>query len=149
MRAIRVAWLAMAVAALGYAVACGFMPVGEVTVSCGKSGELSVAGAHAGATCEDSIFAALGPRRLIEMGVLLASPPLIAAVALRVWVSWLVVPAMAVLVFVGVANWADFWLLLSLGALVLLVASIVVATAHLAVRARRDSHRARGAAAGM
>ena len=56
--------------------------------------------------------------------------------------------AMAVLVFVGVANWADFWLLLSFGALVLLVASIVVATAHLAVRARRDSHHARGAAAG-
>ncbi|MGV9480115.1 hypothetical protein [Gordonia aichiensis] len=55
---------------------------------------------------------------------------------------------MAVLIFVGIANWADFWLLLSFGALPLLVVSIVVATAHLVVRAHTDSRRARDEATG-
>ncbi|WP_197502394.1 MULTISPECIES: hypothetical protein [unclassified Gordonia (in: high G+C Gram-positive bacteria)] len=148
MRAIRVVWIVAAVTAAAYAIYCGFIQVGEVTLGCSKGGELSVYDARPGATCEDSVFTALGPRRPVVLGLLLMTPPLIAAWALRIWVSWLVVPAMAVLIFVGIARWADFWLLLSFGALVLLVASIVVATAHLVVRARTDSRRARDEATG-
>ena len=141
-------WIVAAVTAAAYAIYCGFIQVGEVTLGCSKGGELSVYDARPGATCEDSVFTALGPRRPVVLGLLLMTPPLIAAWALRIWVSWLVVPAMAVLIFVGIARWADFWLLLSFGALPLLVVSIVVALAHLVVRAHTDSRRARDEATG-
>jgi hypothetical protein len=51
----------------------------------------------------------LGVWPLVWLGVLLAGPLALAAVAMRRSVSWLVVAAFAILSFVGLANWANFW----------------------------------------
>ncbi|RPA59460.1 hypothetical protein EF294_13310 [Gordonia oryzae] len=143
MVAVRCLWCLLAACALAFVIWAAYQPVGFVSMGCGKGGVLEETGTRPGATCEDSTFSALGPWPLIALGLALAVPPIGAAFVMRCWVSWLVVPAMLVVSFVGLANWAFFWGLLTLAGVPMAVLSLIIAGAHLGVKALQDSQRAR------
>ncbi|WHU46687.1 hypothetical protein QNM97_22360 [Gordonia sp. L191] len=143
MAAIRCLWCVLAVGALAFEIWAAFQPVGFVSMGCGKGNVLEETGTRPGATCEDSTFSALGPWPLIQLGLALAVPPIVAAIVMRRWVSWLVVPVMLVVSFVGLAHWTFFWLLLTLAGVPMAVLAIIIAGVHLGVKALQDSQRSR------
>ncbi|SNT00053.1 ABC transporter permease [Rhodococcoides kyotonense] len=102
---VRTVWLLLAVAGVASAVMAADSPMMTVSLSCSKIGELSAEGA----TCDDRIIDVLGVQPLLILGASLAAPPLVAALAMRRWVSWLAVVALLALAFIGLANWTGFW----------------------------------------
>ena len=76
----------------------------EVSLACSKTGESGSA-----VRCDDRIIDVQGIWPLIGLGLLLATPPVVAALAMRKWVSWLAVAALVGLSVAGLANWASFW----------------------------------------
>lgn len=105
----RSVWWASAVAALAIAAWVGTSPMADVSMSCSKSGELYLDASRSSFECDDSIIRVLGIRPLAGLGLLLMTPPLVAALAMRQWVSWLAVAALVGLSIVGIANWASYW----------------------------------------
>ncbi|MDA3637492.1 ABC transporter permease [Rhodococcus sp. C-2] len=53
---------------------------------------------------------------LFGLGLLLTAPPMAAALAARMWVSWLAVAALVSLSIIGLANWSSYWGLLAFAA---------------------------------
>lgn len=76
----------------------------EVSLGCSKTGE-----SGSSFRCDAHIVDVLGAWPLIGLGLLLASPPVVAALAMRKWVSWLAVAALVGLSIAGLANWSSFW----------------------------------------
>ncbi|MBS3695695.1 ABC transporter permease [Rhodococcus qingshengii] len=76
----------------------------EVSLGCSKTGE-----SGSSFRCDDHIVHVLGVWPVICLGLLLASPPVVAALAMRKWVSWLAVAALVGLSIAGLANWSSFW----------------------------------------
>ena len=77
--------------------------------SCGPEGALPF-GREPGSTwCDDSVLHVMGIGPLVGLGLLLATRSMLAAVAMLRPVSWFVVVAYAILAFIGIANWANFW----------------------------------------
>jgi hypothetical protein len=76
----------------------------EVSLACSKTGE-----SGSSFRCDDHIVHVLGAWPLIGLGLLLATPPVVAALAMRKWVSWLAVAALVGLSIAGLANWSSFW----------------------------------------
>ena len=76
----------------------------EVSFACSKTGE-----SGSSFRCDDRIIHVLGVLPLIGLGLLLATPPVVAALAVRKWVSWLAVAALVGLSIAGLANWTSFW----------------------------------------
>ncbi|OPX17219.1 hypothetical protein B1964_00750 [Gordonia sp. i37] len=148
MAAVRCLWCVIAVGALAFVIWAAYQPVGFVSLGCGKGGVLEETGTRPGATCADTAFSALGPWPLIQLGLALALPPIVAAIVMRCWVSWLVVPVILVVAFVGLANWAFFWGLLTLAGVPMAVLSLIIAGAHLGVKALQDSERRRADSTG-
>lgn len=105
----RAVWWASAVAALVIAAWVGTSPMADVSMSCSKSGELYLDGGRSSFQCDDSIIRVLGVWPLVGLGLLITTPPVVAALAMRKWVSWLVVAALVGLSIVGIANWASYW----------------------------------------
>ena len=105
----RAVWWASAVAALAITVWVGTSPMADVSMSCSKFGELYLDDSRTSFQCDDSIIRVLGVWPLVGLGLLLTTPPVVAASAMRKWVSWLVVAALVGLSVVGMANWASYW----------------------------------------
>ena len=75
-----------------------------VSLSCSKIGE-----SQSWFRCEDRLVDVLGIRPLIGLGLLLALPPVVAALAMRRWVSWLIVAVLVGVAIAGLANWTSLW----------------------------------------
>ncbi|UZF56715.1 hypothetical protein LH935_01510 [Gordonia polyisoprenivorans] len=148
MAAVRCLWCLLAACALTFVIWTAYQPVGFVSLGCGKGGALEETGTRPGATCEDSTFSALGPWPLIQLGLALGVPPIVAAIVMRCWVSWLAVPVILVPAFVGLANWAFFWGLLTPAGVPMAVLSLIIAGVHLGVKALQDSERTRADSTG-
>lgn len=125
--------------AVAFTVWFAVEPVSLWSLSCSKGGVLYEPGTRSEATCNDSMVHALGAGPLVRLGLLLAAPPVVAALAMRWWVSWLAVIALAGLSFAGLANWASFWLLSVLAGAPMTLVALIIAAAHLGVKARLDS----------
>ncbi|MFE3289110.1 nitroreductase/quinone reductase family protein [Rhodococcus sp. NPDC059234] len=129
---LRAVWWSSAVVALVFSAWVGTSPMAGVSLSCSKSGELYLDGVRSPLQCDDSIVHVLGVWPLLCIGLLLATPPAVAALALRGWVSWLVFAALVGLSIAGLANWSSHWLLL-LFAAPLAAVGLVAATVQQAV----------------
>lgn len=106
---LRAIWFGLALAAVAFAVSASMSPVSDVSLLCSKTGELGLDGDQASLECGDSIIRVMGVWPLASLGLLLATPAVVAAFAMRRWVSWLVVATFVGLTFAGIANWASFW----------------------------------------
>lgn len=73
----------------------------EVSLECRKIGE-----SRSFFRCDDRIVHVLGVWPLFGLGLLLAAPPVVAALAMRKWVSWFAVAALVGLAIAGLVNWA-------------------------------------------
>jgi hypothetical protein len=127
----RAVWWALAVAALAFTADVGTSSsMAEVSLSCSKIGE-----SQSSFRCDDRIVHVLGVWPLVGLGLLLATPPVAAALAMRKWVSWFAVAALVGLSVAGLVNWAStsYWGLL-LFAVPLAVLGSVAATFQRAVR---------------
>lgn len=144
MTAVRVAWFAIALISALLTIRFGFQPVTEVSSTCSKGGSPDEFGAAAHATCQDSTATAFGVVSLVQLGLLLTVPPIVAGLVMRWWVSWLMVAVLAGLSIVGVLGANGFWVgLLIVGAPVTAL-GVVTAAAHVGLAARKDSlHRDR------
>lgn len=105
----RAAWWASAVAALAITVWVGNSPIADVSMSCSKIGELYLDDGHTSFQCDDSIKQVLGVWPLIGLGLFLTTPPLVAALAMRRWVSLLAASMLVGVSIAGIANWASYW----------------------------------------
>lgn len=76
----------------------------EVSLSCSKIGE-----SQSWFRCEDRLVDVLGIWPLVGLGLLLVLPPVVAALAMRRWVSWLVVAVLVGVAIAGLANWTSLW----------------------------------------
>lgn len=122
----RAAWLLLGLLAAVGAAWIASAPVSDIDMACRKMGELALDGAPAGASCSDSIVSVIGYWPPVALGLVLAAPPLLAAAALRRWMSWLAVVLLLILSFVGLTHWSDFWGYL-MGAFPMAVAAAVLA----------------------
>ncbi|WP_254699043.1 hypothetical protein [Rhodococcus sp. SGAir0479] len=101
----RALWWASVVAAMTFTAWAGITwTVAEVSLSCAKIGE-----SQSSFRCDDRIVHVLGIRPLVGLGLLLATPPAVAASAMRRWTSWSAVAALVGLSIAGLANWSSFW----------------------------------------
>ncbi|NKR39494.1 ABC transporter permease [Rhodococcus hoagii] len=98
-------WWAAALAALTITVwVATTWSMADISMSCAKIGE---SGSSFG--CDDSIVDVLGVWPLVGLGLLLATPSVVAALAMRKWCSWLMVAALAGVSIAGLVNWSSFW----------------------------------------
>ena len=94
---VRSVWWAMAVAALALTAWNGLsLTMLDVSMSCAKTA------AGVSYQCSERAVDVLGVWPLVVVGLLLASPPAIAAIAMRKLVSWIAVGALVVLFIAGV-----------------------------------------------
>lgn len=101
----RTVWWAAALAALAFTVWVGTSwSMAEISLSCAKIGE-----SGSSFRCDDSIVHVLGVWPLVGLGLLLATPPVVAALATRRHVSWSMVAALVGLSIAGLVNWTSFW----------------------------------------
>ncbi|MBP2524224.1 hypothetical protein J3A74_003332 [Rhodococcus sp. PvP104] len=108
----RAVWWTSGVAALAFVAWVGSSwSMSEVSLSCAKTGE-----SQSSFRCDDRIVHALGIWPLFGLGLLLTAPPMAAALAARMWVSWLAVAALVSLSIIGLANWSSYWGLLAFAA---------------------------------
>lgn len=101
-------------------------------MSCSKTGVFD--DGQTSVQCDDSMVQVFGVWPLVLLGLLLVIPPVMAAMAMRWWVSWLVVAAFVGLLFVGLLNWTSFWGLLLIAvplAVVGFLVAVVQLIAHL------------------
>lgn len=102
---VRAAWWALAAIAVAFTAWFGATAsMADISLECAKVGE--TAGEY---RCGDRISAVLGVWPLVWLGLLLATPPAVAALAGRVWVSLLAVTALVVLAIIGLASWDHYW----------------------------------------
>lgn len=105
----RTIWWALAVAVLPFTVWNAMsLRMFDVSMSCAKIGE---SGSY---ECGDRAIDVLGVWPLIALGLLLATPPLVAAIAMRKSVSWLAVTVLIGLSIAGVllVPRSSYWSLL-------------------------------------
>ncbi|MGF0313112.1 ABC transporter permease [Rhodococcus sp. IEGM1428] len=108
---LRSVWWALAISALAFTVWNGLsLTMSDVSMSCSKIGE---GGSY---HCDDRAIDVLGVWPLVVVGLLLATPPAVAAIAMRQWVSWFAVTALVVLFVAGIASVThdSYWNLLVL-----------------------------------
>jgi hypothetical protein len=119
----------LALVASANTVATSMDPVSGVSLSCSKTGILALDGGLSSLQCDDSIVHVLGVWPLVQLGLLLAIPPVMAALLMRRRVSWLVVSAFVGLTSVAVAHWSSFWVSLWFAA-PMAVVGLVAAVQH-------------------
>ncbi|CCQ14624.1 ABC superfamily ATP binding cassette transporter permease protein [Rhodococcus sp. AW25M09] len=98
--------------------------MGDVSLECSKIGE-----SRSYYRCEDRIVDTIGVWPVIGLGLLLAAPPLFAAVTMRQWVSWSAVAMLVCASIAGLINWSSYWGEL-LSAVPLVVLGSVAAALH-------------------
>ncbi|AOD23272.1 ABC transporter permease [Rhodococcus sp. p52] len=101
----RAVWWVSALVALAFTVWVGISwSMAEVSLSCSKIGE-----SQSWFRCEDRLVDVLGIWPLVGLGLLLVLPPVVAALAMRRWVSWLIVAVLVGVAIAGLANWTSLW----------------------------------------
>ncbi|WP_206510611.1 ABC transporter permease [Rhodococcus sp. BGS-1C] len=108
----RAVWWALVVVAVAVTASVGTSwSMADVSLSCSKIGE-----SGSFYQCDDRAVHVLGVWPLIGVGLLLAAPLVVAALAMRKWVSWVAVAAFLGLSFAGLQLWAasSYWSLLFL-----------------------------------
>lgn len=119
----RAAWWALAAIAAVFSVWFGTTAtMADVDLGCAKVPESGAA-----YECGDRVSAVLGTWPLLKLGFLLTTPPMVAAVAERVWVSCAAVVALAAVAVVGLATWTGFWGTLLFAAPLAVLGAIVTA----------------------
>ncbi|MFJ6095231.1 hypothetical protein [Williamsia muralis] len=110
--------------------------------SCGPEGAIPFGRLPGSTWCDDSVLHVMGVGPLVGLGLLLAAPFMLAAVAMLRSVSWFVVVFLAILAFVGIANWATFWGQLMLAIPLAAIAVVVAGAQHIVSTAvpRRETH---------
>lgn len=110
----------------------GTSPMSNVMgTSCGPEGVLPF-GREPGSTwCDDSVVHVMGVGPPVGLGLLLATPLMVAAVAMLRSVSWFVVVTYAILAFIGIANWVNFWGQLMLAVPLAAIAVVVAGAQHI------------------
>ncbi len=99
----RALWWVCLVAALAFTVWVGVSwTMAEVSLECSKVGE-----SGSSFRCDDRIVHVLGVWPLVGLGLLLATPPVVAVVAMRKWVSWFAVASLVGLSIAGLAKWTS------------------------------------------
>lgn len=130
----RAAWLILAgIAVVFTAWFAATATMADIDLGCAKVAETGAA-----YECDDRIISVLGVWPLIWLGVLLTTPPVVAAIAGRVWVSCVSVAALVAVAIVGLANWTDLWGTL-LFAFPLALLGAVVTAVHQARRRPRET----------
>lgn len=109
MPVLRASWWILAIAAVALTLWIGSSPIGDVSMSCGKIGELKLSGVPQNAQCSDSIWQVLGVRPMAFLGLSMTIPLVVAALAMRMWASWLAVVALLTVSIGGLVNWATYW----------------------------------------
>ncbi len=131
-------WWLLTVAAVAFTVLLFTdSTVADISLSCRKTGVYD--DPPSTVRCGDSMVSLVGAWPLISLGLLLVTPPTVAALAMRRWVSWTMVAALLGLSFAGLAQWASLWGQL-LVAIPMAVVAFAVAVVHQFVgrtRARR------------
>lgn len=120
---LRSVWWALAVAALAFTAWNGLsLTMFDVSMACSKIGE---GGSY---HCDDRAVDVLGVWPLVAVGLLLATPPAVAALALRQWVSWFAVTTLVVLFIAGIAavTHDSYWNLLVLALPMAVIGSATV-----------------------
>ena len=133
MAVARAVWWALAVVALSFTAWFGTWPMVDVSLSCSKSGELYLEGGRSSWGCTDSIVDVVGLWPLVVLGVVLAVPPVAAALTRRQWVSWLAVAALVGVSIAGLVHWSSHWMA-RLFAAPMAAVGLVAATAHQGAR---------------
>lgn len=120
---VRSAWWVLAVAAVALtAWNATSLTMFDMSMSCSKIGEGS------SYQCSDRAIDVLGVWPLVGVGLTLASPPVVAAIALRKWVSWLAVAVLVSLFVAGVLRiTADSYTRLFIFALPMAVLGSIIA----------------------
>lgn len=120
----RLVWWFLAVAASGFTVWNGStLTMFDVSTSCSKVGESS------SYQCSDSAVEVLGIWPLVSVGLLLATPPAVAAITMRKQVSWCAVAALVALFGAAVflVTYDGYWKLLMFALPMAVLGSIVAA----------------------
>ncbi|WP_249305331.1 ABC transporter permease [Rhodococcus sp. 14-2483-1-1] len=118
---VRSVWWALAVAALAFTAWNGLsLTMFDVSMACSKIGE---GGSY---HCDDRAIDVLGVWPLVVVGLLLATPSAVAAIAMRQWVSWFAVATLVVLLIAGIASVThdSYWNLLVLALPMAVIGSI-------------------------
>ena len=136
---VRSVWWALAVAALAYTAWGGTsLTMFDVSMACSKIGE---GGSY---RCSDRAVDVMGVWPLIVVGLLLATPPTVAAIAMRQWVSWFAVVSLFVFFAAGVVyvTYDSYTNLLFLALPMAVVGSITAMFQRSASAARQKRHHA-------
>lgn len=128
----RAIWWALAVVAFAFSVWAGASSsMADFSLECSKIGE-----SRSSYQCDDRAVDVLGVWPLVVVGLLLATPPVVAALAIRKWVSWCAVAALVGLSIAGLENWASisYWRLLFIAVPLAILGSIIAAFQRTAPR---------------
>ncbi|MGB7236231.1 MAG: ABC transporter permease [Rhodococcus sp. (in: high G+C Gram-positive bacteria)] len=135
----RALWWALAVVAFALPVWVGASSfLADFSLSCSKIGE-----SRSSYRCDDRAVDVLGVWPLVGVGLLLATPPVVAALAVRKWVSWCAVAALVGLSLAGYENWASttYWSLLFIAVPLAILGSIIAAFQRTAPRTETSRRR--------
>ncbi|QRY63879.1 hypothetical protein JVX90_06640 [Gordonia sp. PDNC005] len=141
MRRIRAAWMLLAVLGVADIVSRAFSEARNGAVSCGKTGEIYIEGVRSDAECTDTYVNVFGIWPLVQLGLVLLAPAIVAACVMRARVSVAATAAYMALIVVGVVNWADWWGQLIGPCLIASVLALIITLLHLHVRS--PSYRSR------
>lgn len=143
MRRVRAAWIALALLGVASMVSRAFSEARNGAVSCGKTGELYIDGVRSDAECTDTYVSVFGIWPLVQLGLLLVAPAIVAACAMRARVSVAVTVAYGALVVFGVVNWSNLWGQLIGPCLIASVLALIITLLHLHVQSPSYRRRAR------
>ncbi|WP_299570048.1 ABC transporter permease [uncultured Williamsia sp.] len=131
---VRIAWSVVAIAAVAIVIGASTDSVGSTDLGCSKTGSTGTDEY----SCSAPIVDVVGVWPFVAMGAAMAGPPLLALVALRAWVSWVVVLVLIAVGAWGLAHWTSVWLTLVFAILLALVGLVLAAVqSALSLRASR------------
>ncbi|WP_341257591.1 MULTISPECIES: hypothetical protein [Gordonia] len=142
MRRVRAAWIMLALLGVASIVARAFSEARNGAVSCGKTGEVYIDGVRSDADCTDTYVSVFGIWPLVQLGLLLVAPAIVAACVLRAWVSVAATATYGALTVIGVVNWADWWGQLIGPCLIASVPALIITLLHLHVQSSSYRRRA-------
>lgn len=140
---IRLAWSILTVFGVGGAVWQLLSPSGNYPLSCSKTGGLIEPGVPAEATCHTSVLEVISPWSAAVIALVVAAPPVVAALIHRVWMSWITIFLLLAVGAVGVGHWTSFWMILAVCAFPMAFVALIIASVHLGLATRRRSRRYR------
>lgn len=132
MAVLRGLWWALAALAAALMLSAGNSSIMSASLSCAKVGEIYNDDAPAHLQCNDPLIEWVGVWPFVWLGLLLVTPPVVAALVMRLWVSWMAVAALGVLSIVGLINWTGIVWGRLLYAVPLAIAALVIATVQYA-----------------